>query len=146
MHIKVHSQSAPLDAINGRLPDCPHDLLYIPLKDVNIPSDNHLTGALHSDHVIPASTCPGSLSCMDSGYSPDHRYSSFQFIAIIIQITLCFGNLLHAFANVIPAIDRKSHHRMGSNRNVTYAESIKNPLQQTTLQNILSDVLLRCLL
>ncbi|CAM3054815.1 hypothetical protein HP548_07580 [Paenibacillus taichungensis] len=110
MYIIVHSLPAPLGAINGRLPDCPLVHALHPLKDVNMPSDNHLTGALHSGHVIPASTCPGSLSCMDSGYSPDHGYSSFQFIAIIIQIKLCFGNLLRAFPNGGPACDRGSRH------------------------------------
>jgi hypothetical protein len=105
MHIDIHSQPAPLGAINGRLPDCPLVHALHPLKNAGIASDNHLTGALHSGHVIPASTCPGSLSCMDSGYSPDHGYSSFQFIAIIIQSKHCFGNLLHAFANEGPTGD-----------------------------------------
>ncbi|WP_228469268.1 hypothetical protein [Paenibacillus sp. JNUCC31] len=57
---------------------------------------------------------------MDSGYSPDHGYSSFQFIAIIIQITLSFGNLLHAFANGTPASDRGSHHLMAKNIAMPY--------------------------
>lgn len=40
-------------------------------------SDNHLTGALHTVHHIPAYTCPGSLSWLKLGYSPDHRYCCF---------------------------------------------------------------------
>lgn len=120
MYILVHSQRAPLVAINGRLPDCPLVHALHPLKDVNMPSDNHLTGALHSGHVIPASTCPGSLLCMDSGYSPDHGYSSFQFIAIIIQIKLCFGNLLHAFPNGEPAGDRGSPYLVEKNVTMLY--------------------------
>ncbi|MCZ1267027.1 MULTISPECIES: hypothetical protein [Paenibacillus] len=120
MYILVHSQRAPLVAINGRLPDCPLVHALHPLKDANMPSDNHLTGALHSGHVIPASTCPGSLLCMDSGYSPDHGYSSFQFIAIIIQIKLCFGNLLHAFPNGEPAGDRGSPHLVEKNVTMLY--------------------------
>ncbi len=143
MHIKAHSQPAPLGAINGRLPDRPTVHALHLFTDVRMSSDNHLTGALHSGHVIPASTCPGSLSCMDSGYSPDHGYSSFQFIAIIIQIQLCFGNLLHAFPNGGPAGNGSS--RLLMVKNVTMLNP-KNPLQQSTLKYILSDVLLRCLL
>jgi len=125
MYILVHSQRTPLVAINGRLPDCPLVHALHPLKDVSIPSDNHLTGALHSGPVIPASTCSGSLSCMDSGYSPDHGYSSFQFIAIIIQIKLCLGNLLHAFPNGGPAGNRSS--RLLMVKNVTMVNPSKIP-------------------
>ncbi|MDQ0721135.1 hypothetical protein QF049_002396 [Paenibacillus sp. W4I10] len=42
----------------------------IPNRDTYIFSDNHLTGAVHSGHVIPASTSPGSLSCMDLATLP----------------------------------------------------------------------------
>ncbi len=58
MYIIVHSLPAPLGAINGRLPDCPLVHALHPLKDVNMPSDNHLTGALHSGHVYRLPPAP----------------------------------------------------------------------------------------
>ncbi|MGE6574844.1 hypothetical protein ACQKFM_07975 [Paenibacillus xylanexedens] len=64
-------EPVPLDAYNGRKPDYPQtDIWPIPGRDTYIFSDNHLTGAVHSGHIIPASTSPGSLSCMDLATLP----------------------------------------------------------------------------
>ncbi|WP_127536208.1 hypothetical protein [Paenibacillus illinoisensis] len=58
----------------------------------SITSDNHLTGAVHTGHVIPASTCSGSLLSMILVTLPiTDIYRSF--IAIIIHIASDFSNL-----------------------------------------------------
>jgi len=84
--------TVPLGTINGRMPDYPHtdELQYC--RHVNITSDNHLTGAFHTDHFIPASTRSGSLSCMGLVTLLITDIGKFQFIAIIIQTDTCFGN------------------------------------------------------
>ncbi|WP_164783096.1 MULTISPECIES: hypothetical protein [Paenibacillus] len=64
------SKTVPLHAYNGRKPGYPQTDMVYPDRDTYIFSDNHLTGAVHSGHVIPASTSPGSLSCMDLATLP----------------------------------------------------------------------------
>ncbi|NUU76262.1 hypothetical protein [Paenibacillus xylanilyticus] len=67
-----------------------------------ISSDNHLTGAVHTGHVIPASTCSGSLLCMILVTLPItdiHRFNSFpslyiSFLALATWIFLCVSSLM----------------------------------------------------
>ncbi|WP_390581504.1 hypothetical protein [Paenibacillus illinoisensis] len=91
-------EAAPLGANNGRMPDYPHE-------DASsfTPKKHHFGQPSHG--------CGSHRSCYtgfhllrlavkhDSGYSPDHGYSSFQFIAIIIHIASDFGNLRETFSD-----------------------------------------------
>jgi len=78
------SEAAPLGANNGRMPDYPHEDASS-FCQKSITSDNHLTGAVHTDHVIPASTCPGSLLSMILVTLPItdiHRFNSLPSLYI----------------------------------------------------------------
>lgn len=70
----------------------------IPNGDTYIFSDNHLTGAVHTGHVIPASTYPGSLSCMDLATLPIIdilRFNSFPSLYIPrLDLATCIKNPL----------------------------------------------------
>ncbi|MCG7382468.1 hypothetical protein [Paenibacillus sp. ACRRY] len=79
------SEAAPLGANNGRMPDYPHEDALSFLPEKSITSDNHLTGAVHTGHGIPASTCSGSLLGMILVTLPIidiHRFNSLPSLYI----------------------------------------------------------------
>ncbi|WJH29972.1 MULTISPECIES: hypothetical protein [Paenibacillus] len=86
-------EAAPLGANNGRMPDYPHEDASS-FTPKSITSDNHLTGAVHTGHVIPAFTCSGSLLSMILVTLPItdiHRFNSLPSLYISLMTLATCG-------------------------------------------------------
>ncbi len=107
----------------------------------SITSDNHLTGAVHTGHVIPASTCSGSLLSMILVTLPItdiHRFNSLPSLYIsLLTLATCGKHSPMKAALLLSSCSVASHMRCMLSR----ARHRKNPLLIATCPHIWFDVL-----
>lgn len=108
----------------------------------SITSDNHLTGAVHTGHVIPASTCSGSLLSMILVTLPItdiyHRVNSFPSLYISLLTLATCRNYSPMKAALLQSSCSVASH-MGCM--LSSALHRKNPLMIATYPHIWFDVL-----
>lgn len=134
-------EAAPLGANNGACRITLMKMLCLSLPK-SITSDNHLTGAVHTGHVIPASTCSGSLLSMILVTLPItdiyHRVDSFPSLYISLLTLATCRNYSPMKAALLQSSCSVASHMWCM---LSSARHRKNPLMIATYPHIWFDVL-----